>query len=140
MLKSTIPTSLFRRDSMTEALAVKTGATYTVADIVLSKARHESFSVSGSSPHGRVYHRHFLSICDISFRTPASDIRAGICGAMTHGDEVWRVRVIDVSPRIDSLEVRGLALTSDRIERLPTQPSPEPPRVMPDIWRQFYDA
>ena len=124
---------------MSEALTVKTGATYTVTGLVVGAARHESFSVTGSSSHGRGYARHSLSICDISFRTPVSDIRVGMCGAMTRGDEVWRVRVTAVSPVTDALEVRGLALTSDRSEWLDSEPSPEPPQAMPNVWTQFYD-
>ena len=95
---------------MIEALTVKTGVTYTVTGLVLGAARHESFSVSGSSAHGRVYSRHSLSICDISFRTPVSDIRVGMCAARTHGDVVWRVRITEVAAVTDALEVRGLAL------------------------------
>ena len=124
---------------MIEALTVKTGVTYTVTGLVLGAARHESFSVSGSSAHGRVYSRQSLSICDISFRTPVSDIRVGMCGAMTHGDEVWRVRITEVAAVTDALEVRGLALTSDRTEWLDSSPLPEPPQVMPNVWTQFYD-
>ena len=126
---------------MTEAFTDKTGATYAVMDIALGTARHESFAITCSGPHprGRVYSRYFLFICNISFRTPMSELRAGTCGAMTHGDEVFRVRVTEVSPGTDLLEVRGLALTSYRSESLHSAPSPEPPLVMPDVWRQFYD-
>lgn len=124
---------------MTEALTVKTGVTYTVTDLALGATRHESFSVSGASAHGRVYSHHSLSISDISFRTPVSDIRVGMCGAMTRGDEVWRVRVTEVKPVTGALEVRGLALTSDRTEWLDSSPLLEPPQVMPNIWTQFYD-
>ena len=126
---------------MTEAFTVKTGATYAVMDIALGTARHESFAITCSGPHprGRVYSRHFLSICNISFRTPISELRAGTCGAKTHDDEDWRVRVTEVSPGADLLEVRGLALTSYRTELFHPAPSPEPPLVMPDVWRQFYD-
>lgn len=124
---------------MIEAITVKTGATYTVWDIVLGKPREESFTMSSSGPLGRMYFRHFLSICDISFRTPASEIQAGMCGTMTHGDEAWRVRVTEVFLTRDSLEVRGLALVSNRSELLDSPPSPEPPEVMPDVERQFYD-
>ncbi|QIF00824.1 hypothetical protein [Roseimicrobium sp. ORNL1] len=91
---------------MTEALAVKTGATYAVTDLVVGEARQESFEHSGSSPEGRVYVRRFLYIADISFRTPISNIGVGMCGAMTHGDDTWRVRITHVSPMMDSLEVR----------------------------------
>jgi len=124
---------------MTEALAVKTGVIYTVTNLVVGAARHESFVMSGSSPHGRVYARRFLSISTISFRTPVSDIQAGMCGTMTHGDEVWRVRVTGVLPVTDSLEVHGLALVSDRGEWLDSPPSTEPPEGMPAVEAQFYD-
>jgi hypothetical protein len=124
---------------VTEALAVKTGATYVVTDLVLGAARHETYVISGSSFHGRVYSRRFLSICDISFRTPVSDIRAGMCGTMTHGDEAWRVRVTDVSPMRGSLEVRGLAMVSHRTEWLDSAPSSEPLEQIPEIEAQFYD-
>ena len=83
--------------------------------------------------------RRFLSISEISFRTPVSDIRAGMCGTMTHGDEAWRVRVTDVSPTPGALEVRGLAMVSHRTEWLDSPPSPEPPEGMPDAEAQFYD-
>lgn len=124
---------------MVEALAVKTGATYAVTYLVVGAARHQSFEVSESSRHGPVYSRRFLSICDISFRTPVSDIRAGMCGTMTHGDEAWRVRVTDVTPMTDSLEVRGLALVSDRVEWLNSPPTTEVSGRMLEIERQFYD-
>ena len=62
-----------------------------------------------------------------------------MCGTMTHGDEAWRVRVTDVSPAMDSLEVRGLALVSHRTEWLDSPPSPEPSERMPDVETQFYD-
>ena len=127
-------------NSMGEAFTIKTGTTYAVTDIVLGKPHEETFSVSGSSAHGPVYSRHSMSMRDISFRTPVSDIRAGLCGAMTYGDEVWRVLVSDVSPGSDSLEVRGLALTSERMELLDSPPSPRPPSLMPEVWRQFYDV
>lgn len=124
---------------MIEALTVKTGATYTVWQIALGTPRHESFTQSVQGPESPVYLRRFLTICDISFCTPVSDIQSGMCGTMTHGDEIWRVRVAHVAPLADSLEVRGLALTSGREEWLASAPSPEPPSVMPEVERQFYD-
>ena len=124
---------------MTEALTVKTGTTYTVMDIELSTPRHESFEGRASGPEGHLFFRHFLSICDISFRTPSSDLRAGVCGAMTHGEEVWRIRVKEITEEHDSLLIRGLALVSERVEWLQSPPSPEPPATLPYIWRQFYD-
>ena len=124
---------------MSEALTLKTGDTYTVMDLQVSRPRHESFEVSASGPEGRQYLRHFLSICEILFRTPRSDLRAGTCGAMTHGEDVWRIRVTDVAEESDSLLVRGLALVSERAEWLESPPSPEPSLTFPDVWRQFYD-
>jgi hypothetical protein len=126
-------------NAVTEALTVKTGATYAVTGIELSAPRKESFESSASGAAGRRYFRQLLSICDISFRTPLSDLRPGTCGAMTHGDEVWRVRVTHVSQQERSLAVRGVALVSDTVEWLDSAPSPEPPATIPSIWWQFYD-
>ena len=124
---------------MTEAFTVKTGNTYAVMDIELGSPRQDSFEGTASGPQGRLYFRRFLSICDISFRTPSSDLRVGACGAMTHGEEVWRIRVTDVAEESDSLLIRGLALVSDRVEWLESAPSPEPPVTSPAVWTQFYD-
>jgi len=124
---------------VTEALTVKTGATYAVMDIELGAPHNTSFEYSASGPEGPLYFRRYLSICEISFRTPVSDFRAGACGAMTHGEEVWRIRATDVAEELDSMRVRGLALVSERDERLSSPPSPEPPPTSPDIWTQFYD-
>ena len=125
---------------MIEALAVKTGASYTVWQVVLGTPRLESFTMSASGSEGPAYLRRFLTICDISFHAPVSDIQTGMCGAMTHGEETWRVRVVDLVPLADSLQVRGLALVSSRTEWLDSAPSPEPPSVMPEVERQFYDS
>lgn len=124
---------------MNEAFTVKTGATYAVWDIELGKLRQESYTIGTSGPMERMYLRESLTICDISFRTPISEIQAGMCGTMTHGEDAWRVRVVGVLPMLDSLEVRGLALVSARSERLDSAPSPEPPSVVPEVYTQFYD-
>lgn len=124
---------------MNEALTVKTGATYTVTDIELSAPREESFDVSASGPNGRLYYRKSVSIREISFRTPFSDLQSDVCGTMTHGEECWRVRITKVSKGAHSLVVHGLALISDKMEPLDSAPSPELPGTMPRIWQQFYD-
>jgi hypothetical protein len=125
--------------TMNEALTIKTGATYAVTDIELSAPRKESFDVSASGPLGRLYFRESVSICDISFRTPFSDLHPDVCGTMTHGEECWRVRITKVSKDAHSLAVRGLALVSDTMEPLDSAPSVEPPETMPHIVQQFYD-
>jgi hypothetical protein len=125
--------------TMNEALTVKTGATYTVTDIELSAPREESFDVSGSGPNGRLYFRKSVSICEISFRTPFSDLQSDVCGTMTHGEECWRVRITKVSEDTHSLLVWGLALISEITEPLDSTPTSEPPETMPRIWLQFYD-
>jgi len=71
---------------VTEAFTVKTGNTYAVMEIELSAPRNELIEGSASGPKGREYFRHFLSISDISFRTPISDLLPGVWGAMTHGE------------------------------------------------------
>ena len=123
---------------MNEALTLKTGDTYAVTNIELSAPRKESFEIMASGPLGGCY-REILSICDISFRTPFSDLKTGICGAMTHGEEAWRVRIIEMSAGADSLVVRGLALVSATSEEVRPVPSPQPPATMPQVYMQFYD-
>lgn len=133
---------------MTEALAVKTGAIYTVTDITFGETREETFVISASS-FDWVYLRRFLSICEISFRTPVSDLQPGICGTMTHGGRACRVRVTAVSPspslshehehEHETMHAQALALVASRSERLDYRPSPEPSQVIPEIEAQFYD-
>lgn len=128
---------------MAEALACKTGVIYTVTDITFGETREETFVMSASS-FDWVYIRRFLSICEISFRTPVSDLQPGMCGTITHGGRACRIRVTAVTPSShehehETMHVQALALVSSHSERLNYRPSPEPSQVIPEIEAQFYD-